>query len=104
MNVPNFISLGLNCILMVSWWKLAINQSDGMTKPSPSNGQYCDLRQNWKYIQRRGLSCIVHHFDYLMVTLLLILAGDVETNLGPGQGENQFTSFFKMMEPQNSIQ
>ena len=97
MNVPNFISLGLNCILMVSWWKLAINQSDGMTKPSPSNGKYCNtckdvlssLRQNWKYFQRRGLSCSVHHFDYLMVTLLLLmLAGDVETNPGPGEGHS----------------
>ena len=44
------------------------------------------LRDNWKCYRRRRVFHTVHYSDHQVVTsLLLILAGDVETNPGPGE-------------------
>ena len=101
--------LFLNYLLTVLWWKLAVTESEGTTKTRFRNGPHCScsmcnnhrngctitrgnistvilpLRENWKCYRRRRVLHTVHYSDHQVVTpLLLILAGDVETNPGPG--------------------
>ena len=102
--------LFLNYLLTVLWWKLAVTESEGTTKTRFRNGPHCScsmctnhrngctiargnistvilpLRDNWKCYRRRRVFCTVHYSDHqVVIPLLLILAGDVETNPGPGE-------------------
>ena len=102
--------LYLNFLLSILWWKLAVTESEGTTKTRFRNGPHCSctmctnhpngctirrgnistvilpLRDNWKCYRRRRVLQTVHYSDHQVVTsLLLILAGDVETNPGPGE-------------------
>ena len=102
--------LYLNFLLTILWWKLAVTESEGTTKTRFRNGPHCSctmctnhrngctitrgnvsmvilpLRDNWKCYRRRRVLHTVHYSDHKVVTsLLLILAGDVETNPGPGE-------------------
>ena len=87
-----------------------MTESEGTTKTRFRNGRHCSctmctnhrygctirngnvstvilpLRDNWKCYRRRRVFRTVHYSDHQVVTsLLLILAGDVEPNPGPGE-------------------
>ena len=87
-----------------------MTESEGTTKTRFRNGPHCSctmctnhrygciirngnvstvilpLRDNCKCYRRRRVFHTVHYSDHQVVTsLLLILAGDVETNPGPGE-------------------
>ena len=103
------VLLVLNCLLMLLWWQLAVTQSQReMTKPQAHQSKAplyscpkCTdnekvkvhlslmgslLGEDWKSFLHKGAVSVLHCSDLqVVVYLLLILAGDVETNPGPGE-------------------
>ena len=77
MRSDTFDQLRCSCIYypIQSDWKL----------PSIIHGLIPPLEECWRYLQRGGVYGVHYNDSQVVIPLLLILAGDIEVNPGPGE-------------------
>ena len=49
------------------------------------SAKYAPLEECWRYLQREEVYGVHHSDSQVVISLLLILAGDIEVNPGPGE-------------------